>query len=219
MSYAISGNSVCQVTLRSKLFNQTCINTFHYRLDLGGGTVSDGAAFLADFNDALGIADTFYSAYRGCLPAACAPIEVDLQWIDLDRFVKRSFGVGPIGLAGHVPTTANLSSDVMLRADISDRRSVGVKHIPGLGGNAVAAGLVQVDLLDLLTELGSQATLPVTVGTRTMTPIIFGRARAAYTDKHGVVHPGIPKSYRPVTQGLAETTARVMRRRTVGVGI
>lgn len=219
MSYAIAGNSVCQVTYRSTLFGQACLNTFHYRLDLGGGNVADGAAFLLDFNDSLDIAGSMHSAYLGTLPAASVDVFADLQWIDLDRFVKRTFVVGGSGTAAHVPTTANLSSDMMLRADIADRRSIGVKHIPGLGGVAVAAGLVQADQIDNLTTLGEQATLSVSVGTRTMRPIIFGRARAAYTDKHGVIHPAIPKSYREVTQGLAETTARVMRRRTVGVGI
>lgn len=219
MSYAIAGNSVCQLTLRSTLFGQEVMNTFHFRLDLAGGALPDGAAFLSDFNDMLAVADTFYDTYMLTLPVQCQNIYADLQWIDPDRLMMRSFVVGPQGATVHVPTTANLASALELRGDIADKRSIGTKHIPGLGGVAVAAGIVQAALIAELANFGIQATLPVGIGGRTMTPIIFGRARAQYTDKHGVVHPPIGKSYRPITAFRVQTTARVMRRRTVGVGI
>jgi hypothetical protein len=219
VDYAVSGNSVCQVTMRCTLFNQVVMNVFDYRLDLAGGTVAEGAAFLSDFNDALSAGGGFYETYIGCLPAQCVNIEADLQWIDLTRFVKRTFFVNPLGSFSHVPTTANLSAVLQLRGNIADKRSIGTKHIPGLGGTAVAAGLVTAGLLGQIEEFRDQAVLDVAVGVRTMTPIIFGRARPSYVNKHGVTIPAIPKSYRVVTTGSLHNTARVMRRRTVGLGI
>lgn len=219
MGYAVTANSVMQVTLRGTLFNQTVMNTFHYRVDSGGGVLADGAAALSQMNDALGIPDSFYDTYQRVLPPQVVNIIADLQWIDPDRFVKRTFPVWPLGTGAFTATTPNLSAVLELRGDIADKRSIGTKHIPGLGGVAVAGGLVQAALLADLEEFGQQARLPQTVGGRTMTPIVFGRARAAYTDKFGVLHPAIGKSYRPITEFTVQTTARVMRRRTVGLGI
>lgn len=217
--YAVGGNSVCQLTIRSTLFSQTVMNIFHYRLDLAGGVVAAGSAFLSDFNDALQAGGGMFETYINCMPAQVTNIVADLQWVDPDRFVKRTFVVNPLGGFSHVPTTANLASVLELRANIADKRSIGSKHLPGLGGTAVAGGIVQAALLAQIEEFADQCPLSVPVGVRTMRPIIFGRARPSYTNRHGVVIPAIPKSYREVASYVIHNTARVMRRRTVGVGI
>lgn len=219
MAYAIAGNSVCQVTCRGRLFGQEVMNVFHWRVDSGGGVIPDGAAFLGDFFAELSVVDTWFTKYLACLAPNIQNINADFQWIDLDRFVKRNFIVAGGGAAVHIPTTANNAAVILLRADIADKRSLGVKHIPGLGGSAVAAGVLTGGITAALGDFGQQAILPVDVGARTMNPIVFGRARPEYTDKHGVLHPAIPKSYRLITSYTVEDTARVMRRRTVGLGI
>lgn len=217
--YAVAGNSVCQVTIHSTLFNQVVMNVFHYRLDLAGGPVAAGAAFLSDFHDALNAGDGLYSTYADCLPPQVLNVTADLQWVDLDRFVKRTFFIAGTGTFTHVPTTANLSAVVQLRGNQADKRSIATKHIPGLGGTAVAGGLVTAGLLAQLEQFADQAVLDVPVGGRTMTPIIFGRARPSYVNKHGKTIPAIGKSYRVITTYALHNTARVMRRRTVGLGI
>lgn len=217
--YAVAANSVCQVTMKGTLFNQAVMNTFYYRLDPSGGTITNGGAFLADFNDTLSVPDNFYDAYMACLPALVENVFADLQWIDPDRFIKREFVVGPVGTFTHVPTTANLAAVLELRANIADRRSIGSKHLPGLGGAALVAGNVSAGLISQIDNFGGICTTEQPVGARSMRPIVFGRARPSYTDKHGKVHPAIPKSYREVSGYIVQRTARVMRRRTVGLGI
>jgi len=217
--YSVSGDSVCQVTFRGTLFGQTVMNTFHYRLDAAGGVLGTAGAFLDDFNGALDVAGGFYTKYVDCLPPQLSAISADLQWIDRDRFVKRTFSVAAAGTFVHTPTTANLSACIELRANIADRRSIGTKHIPGLGGNAVAAGLLTGGLTAQLEAFVAECCLDVAAAGRTMRPIVFGRARLGYTDRHGVVHPPIPTSYREIVSGTVQTTARVLRRRTVGLGI
>lgn len=219
MSYSVGANNVLQLTLRGTLFGQTMMNTFHWQQRSAGGTFTDAAAFLSDFNDDLSIADTFYDQWRTCVPALMVNIFADLQWIYPDRFVKRTFVLFPVGGAAHVPTTANLASVITLRGDIASKRSIGDKHLPGLGGNAIALGQVTAGQIAQMEEFGARAIQPVTVGGHVMEPIIFGRPRPEYTDRHGVVHPALPASYIRVTQWISQTTARVMRRRTVGVGI
>jgi len=217
--YVIAGNAVCQVTVRSRLFNQVVMNTFMYRLDSAGGVVADGAAFLSDFHDELAGAGQLYELLLDCYSPQVTLINADLQWIDIDRFRKRTFVVGPQGSAGWISTTANLAATVELSGDVADKRGRGVKHIPGLGGTAVVSGLLDPAVVATLEDFALGATLPVTVGTRTMTPIVFGRARPSYVNKHGVTVPAIPKAYRIITNFAVPSTVRVMRRRTVGGGI
>lgn len=194
------------------------MNTFFYRLDTGA-TITDGGLFLAQFNAALALPVALYEEYLQAIPAQCLNVEADLQWIDLDRFVKQTFTVGAAGEAAVGTTVTNLAAALELRGDKASKRAVGTKHIPGVSGGSVVAGVLGAALIGALQNLGGASLLPVTVATRIMTPIIFGRARPEYTDKHGVLHPALPKSYQVVTGFAVQPTARVMRRRTVGLGI
>ena len=218
MAYAINGNAVCQATFRSRVFGQLCINTFHWRLDLGGGTLTNGSQFLDDFFDELNTPGGFNAKLAAAYGQAVLNVEVDLQWIDPDRFRKNTYVVIGGGLGAWLATTANTSATLELRGDIADKRGRGIKHIPGIGGTAIASGLVAAPTVVALNDLGLAASFDVLVGARIMSPIIFGRARAAYTKPDGTPVPALPKAYRPVTSFIVPQTARVMRRRTVGVG-
>lgn len=218
MAYDIAARSVCQVTIRGTLFNQVVMNTFHYRLD-GTSSLINGSLFLDNFSAVLTAPGNLIDAWEGVVPAQVINHFLDLQWIDLDRFVKKTYVVGTEGGSPLGTTSTNQAAVLELRADIADKRSISSKHIPGLGGSGIVAGQLSFDKTAEMSTVGEASVLPLTVGTRIMTPIIFGRARAAYTDKHGVVHPAIGKSYREVSQFIVQATARTMRRRTVGVGI
>lgn len=219
MAYAINGNAVCQATFKSKVFGQTCINTFHWRLDLGGGTLTNGALFLDDFFDELNTPGGFNAKLSAAYGQAVLAVEVDLQWIDPDRFRANNYVVIGGGLGAWLATTANTAATLELRGDIADKRGRGIKHIPGIGGTAIAQGLIAAPTVVALQELGLAASFDVLVGARIMSPIVFGRARAGYTKPDGTVVPPLPKAYRPVTSFAVPLTSRVMRRRTVGVGI
>jgi hypothetical protein len=218
VSYSIASNSVVQVTLKMTLFNQVVMNTFHYRYEQGLIPITDGAAALSDFNDALDI-DTFYLNYINSLPPQCLNIVADLQWIYPLRYVKRSFNQGPVGGSPNATTVSNMAAALLMRGDTASRRSVGTKHIPGVGGATVAAGLLSAGKVAEVTDFADRAILVQMVGDRIFRPIVYGRARPAYTDRHGVLHPALPTLMTPITAYEVETTARVMRRRTVGLGI
>jgi hypothetical protein len=215
--YAISAQSVCSVTMKSDLFNQQVMNVFHYMLDLPGGTLADGGSFLDSFNARL-VAAGFNDSYTDCLPAQCVTITQDLQWINPDRFVKKTYDVNPAGSFGNT-TISNIAGILMLRGDIAGKSSIGVKHLPGLGGTNVVDGKISAAYKAQLTAFGTLALAPVTVGARTMTPIIFGLPFPAYVNKKGKAIPAKPLTKRFVTQFTVEDTSRVMRRRTVGLGI
>lgn len=219
MAYPVSQNSVCQLTYKGTLFNQVVMNTFHYRLEQSGGIVADGAAFLDDFFEVLNIPDGFNTLLMKTWSQAIVNVTVDMQWIDVDRFVKKEQVVVGAGNAAWVTAVTNLAATIELRGDMADKRGRGIKHLPGIGGTAVNAGKLEPAVVAAVRNFGEIAIIPVVVAQRTMNPIIFGRARPGYTKPDGTVMPPLPKSYRPITAFSVPDTVRVMRRRTVGVGI
>jgi len=214
--YTVPSLAVCSVSLRAFLFNQRVMNTFYYQFT-AGANITDGAAFLLDFNGQLDAGGQLYDAWKGCVSSDVINITADLQWITPTRYVKRTFIVGPVGDLGGT-TLTNVSSVVTLRSSRADRRSLAHKHLPGVPSGEVANGLISGALSGALDNLGDQASLDVTVGARTMSPVVYGRPRPAYTDKHGNFHPALPESIRLIDTHIVGDTARTMRRRTVGVG-
>jgi hypothetical protein len=209
--------SVVQATFRGLLHGQLVMNTFHYTPQTAGG-VTGGGAFLDDMFDVLNAVDGMCVRWKAILSSSVTLLECDLQWIYPDRFIKRTYTIGANGDNDNT-TTTNLATVISLRGNQADKRSIGTKHIPGLTAALCDAGLIQPAQYALADDLCVRAILPITVGTRVLDPIVFGRARAAYTDPDGTVHPPLPVSKRVITTYIVQQTARVMRRRTVGVGV
>lgn len=218
MAYPIASNSVVQLTVRSKLFGQTVMNTFHWRWEIGTLPITDGAAALDDLE-----AELEANAWRDSYQAMCAPQVInavaDMQWIYPSRFVKRSYVFFPAGTAPLATTVTNLAAALEFRSDVATRRGQSTKHIPAVGGLNSAAGILDAGFLGAMDDFRVVHMLPITLHGGTYRPIIFGRARPSYTDKHGNVHPALPVSTLPITTSESKDTVRVMRRRTVGVGI
>jgi hypothetical protein len=202
--------------MRAFLFGQRVMNTFYYMFT-SGAPLTDGSAFLDDFNVALEGAGGVYDAWKGCVSSDVINITADLQWISPSRYVKKTYIVGPVGDLGGTALT-NTASVLTMRSVIADRRSLAHKHLPGLPNGEATGGIISGALSGALDNLGSQLALDVAVLGRTMSPIVYGRARPAYTDKHGNLHPALPESKRLIDSWIVSDTARTMRRRTVGVG-
>lgn len=218
MAYAIASNSVVQLTVRSKLFNQTVINTFHWRWEVGTVPITDGASALDDLEGELE-ANAWRDSYQAMLAPQCLNGVADLQWIHPTRYQKRSYVFFPAGSNPLDTTVTNLAAALEFRADIATRRAQSTKHIPSVGGLTTVGGLLNNGFLGTMDDFRVVHMLPIALLAGTFRPIIYGRARPAYTDSHGVVHPALPVSTLPITTSESKDTVRVMRRRTVGVGI
>jgi len=218
MPYTVAANSIVQVTTRSSLFGQTVMNTWTWRWLAGGTPITDGASALDDF-EALLEANGWRDSYQAMLPSQCLNGFADIQWIYPTRFRKRTYVFFPSGNAVANTTISNCAAAMEFTADVATRRAQSVKHIPGMGGENSVTGLLDPVTLGTMDDFIALHLITLTFAGGQLQPVIYGRARPSYTDRHGVVHPALPVSTLPITGGAPQPTLRVMRRRTVGVGI
>lgn len=217
MAYAITSGSVVQMTLRGILFDQVVMTTFHYRLDLTGPLANGGVA-LDDINTQLQGVGNMLDDYSAAMPPEWVSDDYDLQWIYPLRFVKRTYTNGFPNGTGIGTTMTNASAALLVRGEAATKRSVATKHLPGVGGGSINAGMLSGAYLAGAGAIKAQVQANVVAAGRTYTPIIWGRPRAAFT-KCGRDFPALDPLYTPITNAVLQDTARVQRRRTVGLGI
>lgn len=204
----LSVGSVVYVQYSGRMFNQTIINGFHYAT----GTADPTTSLLDDLQ---GVVDYFNSAtigdplipYLGCMPENYFLGRVSAQQV----YPVRSRVVAAFtDQQGTRPTanTANQAAVVTYQTDLGGRDQISSNHFPMSDQDSVA-GLVQAGLktnIDLFAEIrrtffspvGSQASL---------NPCIYHRG------------PNANPKFHLITAHVVQNTSRVMRRRTVGVGV
>lgn len=219
MAYAISNGAVLQATIRGKLHGQTVMNVFHWRWDQGATPITDGQAFLNQIHAALDVAGGHWSLYAEIVPTTWTLGVVDYQWIVPTRFRKVSAIPGQANGLNTASTTANLAVVTEFNGDKAGKRFQCVKHYPGVGGTNIVNGLLNPNVVGAMQDFGLKYLDPVVSGDGLLMPIVYGRPRAGFTDSDGVVHPPLPELKTVLTGLDPKNTVRVVRRRTVGVGI
>jgi len=208
MAAAATGQ-VYQVTFVGTRCLQRIMNTFHYVVEnvaVGGNTVEQVYDILvAHFEDAGSLIELFLN---------CCPTNYTLEemWVQAvgptQRYVKRVEAEGASGEFGFTAETANVSAVITRTTEKSGRSQVSALHIPiGADANWLTNGLLDATLLTPLLALA--ADIPTQIGTvpaTTLDPVIY----------HGPVPAAVPDD---IITATPRQTARVMRRRTVGVGI
>lgn len=200
---------VFEVTLVGSLIGQRIMNTFHYEVEnvpIAGIEIPAATAIIeTHFEKDNGIIER----YLLCLPSNYT---LDQMWIQLigptQRYVKI---IVPQALQGTQPgnaDTANISAVITRTTEKAGRSQVSSLHVP-LGNSSVfmANGRVspaQVVGLQALADL-----LPEQIGgapNLSLDPVIY----------HG---PPPKLSADRIVDAVPQQTVRVMRRRTLGLGI
>lgn len=205
MAYPIGTGSILSAVWRGSCFNQTVLFTTHWQYD--GPLIPDGNAAIAaaavQFNQLGGISEL----YQACVPVDLNTIVIDLQWIAPDRYRKRTINsLFTPGSAGACETV-NLAGTITATGDVADRHGMGTKHVL-MPSAPIIDGEIDGGHRGLLGDLlqGLRGTLPLAAGT--LTGVIYGRGTTP-----------VNFTARPITGGSVGDTVRVMRRRTVRVGI
>jgi len=207
------------VTFRGRLCGQTTMTTFNYAVaEIEAGPVPSNVLAITDFNTAIVVAGNLKPDYMDAMPQNYELVAIDYQWIVPLRYRKQTILFGDFGTNEVDAETANLAGVFTLHGERAGRRFIANKHLPGLAGADVANGILGGPQLARLTAVKTQALANVVGGGVTWVPVIYGRYIAPYT-KCGVAKPGQPQLLTTVTGGDVWDTVRVMRRRTVGVGI
>lgn len=207
----ISIGDVAQLTAVGLCASQTVLNTWFYRcVSLGSSLGTSVTTAMEELITKIegtvgGLGDKFIAL----MPTNYTLVRHTAQVVSPVRYTK-VFGavVNTAGDSGAICSTANIAAVITRRGDLATRKDVGSLHLvyPDALTEATT-GIINAGYLSAMDDLCLQmkATLTLAPSTLVWEPILFHRT-------------GTP-NYSKVTYCFAQNTIRVMRRRTVGLGI
>jgi len=202
-------NAVAQVVISSRLWGQRILNTFYYQFQGVPDSAIDYRAYITALGDELNAPGDLAAKYYACVPHNQ---NVDFMTVQTvfpirQRYVKLDINAVGDGAAGN-SDTANLAWSMRRVSTTIGPRGVGRVQVPvgtlyRLGGElnpAVGASERTNFGIQMLQE--TVTTTPPA----TWVPVLFG------------ISGGVT-NVSPLVECVPEQTLRVMRRRTVGLGI
>lgn len=208
----INQGDLVQLTFVSRWNAQVIMLTTHYKCRTPpSGSQSTGQTLqgLIDYVDPAG-ANSLGDVYLKCLPENLILREIWAQKIYPTREVKQSKAVSYTGLWPTAEaSTGNIGAVITLRTDKAGRSQVGNKHIGPLPQDAYTNGQISGAAIIAMEVLGEALVNALnTAGSGQYDPAIYHRAGDGAAQKSDLI-----------ASFVIQTTARVMRRRTVGLGI
>lgn len=207
---AIDIGDIIEVGWESEFNAQRFLNVMHYRKQVNQTVpttaIQEEAQIAVELS--TGGAGTLVDLYRDCLPSNLTLHRVRVQVIRPLRLVPR---YGSIEAAGTAATTAqqgNLSAVITFKSDFAGRNQQGSFHVPALPKDMALGGyLADAGFIADFNALGAKLI-------QSITPAGTG---AEYLPV--ILHPnGHVPDGNGITDYICQSTVRVMRRRTVGVG-
>lgn len=198
------------VTFVGRMYSQTILNTFWFRLSQLGPQATINA-LMDDMNTQLMLGARLQDKFIACVPPEYAHLENWIQCIAPTRYAKKRYTVAEVG--GDLDaTTSNIDAVITRRGELANRKNVSALYVPlsdapdnvanGLldpGGVKVALAALALEMLQVITTAGAPGAV--------LRPVIF----------QPKANPG-GISY-DITETFVQDTVRVMTRRTVGRGI
>jgi hypothetical protein len=187
---------------------QTVMNIFHYRVETQSSIADVGAEVLV-FRQAFGSlgGGSMLAAYLLCMPTNYTLTRVTAQPIYPTRYRRNTQGNEVAGTGSAAALTSNLQASITLTTDLAGRNQNGGKRLLLPGDGFLDGNLVDAQF-DALGTLGAAMILPVTAGSGggIYNACLFHR-------------PPSVGQYTDITGFIVQRSVRVMRRRTVGLGI
>lgn len=215
---AIQPGTIAEVIYRYTVNNQICMSVLHY-VYTNGATVADNitatSGLLAKIDNPL----TNQLAIRlaACQASNVSYLDVSAQVIWPTRYLKfkSAFALTGTGLAFN--TAQNLAAVITKQTQFASRSGVGSLHIGGLSPTDYSAGLVDPGLKTRMDFLGTEmlADINDAVNGIVWHPCLANKTPIVGTDPVKFEVSGSTLLYTFVVQ----PELRVMRRRTVGLGI
>lgn len=207
MPYLINTNDIVLVTLRYRVGNQTCLNNVHYRYE-GSAPIADGATALQDL-----ISDLKTDAVDGwVVPIVSATSDqvvfnqITGQKIYPTRYAPQVTLMGNTGGQAVAAYPPNVSACISKKIELAKKGRVGRIEIAGLPQDTAVNGLWTSGTMTNLEVVANNLKLDRVAGAEgPFKPIVFNKK--------------LPATSEIISATLVQQTARVMRRRTVGLGI
>lgn len=198
--------------------SQTCMNVLHYQVDGNTTTFSPQDLTEGILDDFLAVTGT--SVLDGMLALMSNTVtvfDVTGQGVWPTRFAVRHRAVSLAGANANPVNAQNLAATIEKIGLLGNRHNVGSFHLGGLPPGHFSGGDVTAGSFTLLDNLADAILLPLSDGLSTAQylPVILNKEPIPDSD---------PIRYRinggsEIAETAAKNTARVMRRRTKGVGI
>lgn len=203
----LNANDILAVTLKGTLFGQTVLSTFHYRVLVGSVETTYIPAAQA-------FADAFSAGVDNptlAMLAAQSP-QYTLDSIRVQRLfpARETYVDSPVGLPGtnaNACTASNVAATISKRGPLANPHNKGGVHIPGVSALNATAGVWDAPFLTLLNEVALRMRAIYNV------PLSLSQSEMVIFNK------GNPNISTTMVATTPQTTVRVSRRRTVGVGI
>lgn len=207
MAIPAAANQKYLVTFKATAFNQVILNTFVYNLTVPGtvGTVDIACDTL---KAKLDEPNALFERWQNALPPNVTIDEVRVQCIWPQRVAAISYPFVGTGAFIDEADTANQAAVITRRGELANRRNVGSLHMLAPSGvGSIQSGVIQAAYRSALDSLATQVKTQYTevVFGTTWTPVLFSKSQ--------------PSLLTPIVSTTVQNSARVMRRRTVGLGI
>lgn len=190
---------------------QRIMNTFSWGVELAPAAGVDWDNFVTTFNTHLVAAGSLIPAIRQATPVSYVITEIWYQYCNIAgrfRLTKRAHNLeGQWPVAG---STANLAGVITRRGDLAQRNNQSNLHILAPSDTSAATGGV-------LTQAYKSAL--ETIKAEIMEVRIINPAAGAVSLVPVIANGPLATQVTPITTVDVQSTMRVMRRRTVGLGI
>ena len=205
MAYEIVPDSILQLSFEGRVYSQQIMTVLSYRL-ISETPIPDGAASADAFLSNAIAAGGIYRLWLDCLSQNAIDCDAYAQWITPTRYAYRAAGAGnTVGTMGFDCISPNYSAGITRRGELANRHSISNLHMPAVPDTGVQQGLL-MPVYEAPLEIFKEKSLEgFTLGFGAeLLPVAFNRSA--------------PSTSIVLVEGFVQNTARVMRRRTVGVG-
>jgi len=199
--------SIIQATIKYVCNSQVCLNVLHYEVQNVSSHDSaqdEQLAFLSRFN---AVSDVI-AKLKDCLSQEATIVEAWAQFIRPTRYAKSVLELDAIGGVVSDCHAQNLAATIVKRTEFGGDWAHGSLHLGGVPNNGYSGGLLEPAYKDLVEVLAAQLLEDVAspTGGGIYAPVLL--------------HPPAAHGGSTLLSGSeVMDELRVMRRRTVGLGI
>jgi len=206
----VEAANIIEVTLLGRCADQAVQNKFHYAVTEVDGPPEPSSDVFDTLHANLTAGGGLIKLIQLMAPEDYEIINTRYQVISPVRQVGYPKVTNMGGLNTFNTQTANVAFCITKRGDLAGRKNISTSHIIGTTDPALMED-------GLLTPAAK--TLAQTIADFINNEVSFTVVDTAYDLGSVIFHPTDPLNPTPITSCVVQDTVRVMRRRTVGLGI
>lgn len=205
MPQLVTIDHICLVSFEYNVSNQRCMNSFAYKYR--GGASEDGLAKMNALLNVITSANHLFQKFYACLSQDAQSLKIFGQWIDPIRYAYLwRPDVITEGQVAEGALPANVGVTITRRGELANRHHISNIHMGAVPASWVVNSQVVQPVGEPYQELVDKSCeVIIAAGGDQFDPVAYNRAASANSAL--------------LTTGYVQTTSRINRRRTVGVGI